>query len=645
MIENYMDYTPDDCMNIFTLDQKERMRTVMQVSPRRKELLQSDVHLASDRPIARFSTDKTEVCAGEVIQFTDNSTNSPTGWTWTFYDPNGAELATFSDQNPTLIFNGIGVYGVELVVTNTSGRDTIFEPNFISVLSSETQVLPYTEDFEGDVVLSNWVLYNPDGDRTWDLSNQVSSSGGTWAAYMDNFSDIDGDPTGKFDALFSSQLDLAANPDAYLEFDVAYAAYGGEYSDTLVVYATTDCGETVEIIWFKGGTDLATAANTQEPFVPGEEQWVRERISLTSLNGSDNVHLAIVNWSGWGNNLYIDNLAMVTPSYDEPTTSLFWTPFDTVTVGSTVGFADYSGNFPTQWLWNFDGGSPASSMEQNVYVTYNALGTYDVSLTTSNASGGDTYDCTGCITIVDKPSISSSSNRENNTICSGDSIAFTAEGGLYYQWYDERGYLISQEQTLQVLPTRSTSFEVVGYDRYGGTNTSTENVTVNELPAVDLGPDLTLDEGETVTLDAGQDFAGYLWSDNSTGSTLEFVANDYGVGAHEIWVMVTDENGCQSTNTVTVTVEQSTGIIHLPHSSSTIKVFPNPTGGPIHIEIRNLTGEFHCDVIDTNGQVLKSVVIHQDLELIDLSDLPAGFYNLRFYNVDFNRSMTIVKMK
>lgn len=39
MVENYMDYTDDGCMNIFTLDQKERMFTVLANSPRRKELV------------------------------------------------------------------------------------------------------------------------------------------------------------------------------------------------------------------------------------------------------------------------------------------------------------------------------------------------------------------------------------------------------------------------------------------------------------------------------------------------------------------------------------------------------------------------------------------------------------------------------
>lgn len=42
MVENYMDYTQDDCMNIFTVDQTARMRTVMSVSPRRMELPSSD---------------------------------------------------------------------------------------------------------------------------------------------------------------------------------------------------------------------------------------------------------------------------------------------------------------------------------------------------------------------------------------------------------------------------------------------------------------------------------------------------------------------------------------------------------------------------------------------------------------------------
>lgn len=43
MTENYMDYTNDTCMNIFTQDQKERMLAVLQNSPRRASLVTSTV--------------------------------------------------------------------------------------------------------------------------------------------------------------------------------------------------------------------------------------------------------------------------------------------------------------------------------------------------------------------------------------------------------------------------------------------------------------------------------------------------------------------------------------------------------------------------------------------------------------------------
>lgn len=46
MIENYMDYTPAGCQNIFTQDQKARMRTVMNFSPRRLQLLNSEACFA-----------------------------------------------------------------------------------------------------------------------------------------------------------------------------------------------------------------------------------------------------------------------------------------------------------------------------------------------------------------------------------------------------------------------------------------------------------------------------------------------------------------------------------------------------------------------------------------------------------------------
>ena len=54
MIQNYMDYTDDTCMNIFTQDQKDRMLAVLMNSPRRDDLLVSTVCSAVVTPNIQF---------------------------------------------------------------------------------------------------------------------------------------------------------------------------------------------------------------------------------------------------------------------------------------------------------------------------------------------------------------------------------------------------------------------------------------------------------------------------------------------------------------------------------------------------------------------------------------------------------------
>lgn len=52
-------------------------------------------------------------------------------------------------------------------------------------------------------------------------------------------------------------------------------------------------------------------------------------------------------------------------------------------------FRDKSSNSPNSWVWEFPGGNPSSSTEQNPTVTYSSAGTYEVTLSVSNVYGED----------------------------------------------------------------------------------------------------------------------------------------------------------------------------------------------------------------------------------------------------------------
>ncbi len=68
--------------------------------------------------------------------------------------------------------------------------------------------------------------------------------------------------------------------------------------------------------------------------------------------------------------------------------------------GGVVNFTDESGGIPSAWSWTFSGGTPATSTLENPTVTYAAVGTYDVSLTVTNADGTDSQTFAGFITVV-----------------------------------------------------------------------------------------------------------------------------------------------------------------------------------------------------------------------------------------------------
>jgi len=82
----------------------------------------------------------------------------------------------------------------------------------------------------------------------------------------------------------------------------------------------------------------------------------------------------------------------------------------------TVEFSDQSSSNSSEWNWTFSGGDPANSTEQNPTVTYNAAGTYSVTLQVMNAAGENTITQTDLIIVDDVP-VAGFSQNTNGIDC------------------------------------------------------------------------------------------------------------------------------------------------------------------------------------------------------------------------------------
>ena len=109
-----------------------------------------------------------------------------------------------------------------------------------------------------------------------------------------------------------------------------------------------------------------------------------------------------------------------------PPTADFTADKTSIAFGQSVNFTDTSANNPASWAWTFTGGNPSSSTLENPSVVYNAMGTYEVSLTATNAYGSDTETKTGYITVSNTGSVSIS-------VTSGaDDVEQTSSDGAMY---------------------------------------------------------------------------------------------------------------------------------------------------------------------------------------------------------------------
>ena len=265
-------------------------------------------------PVAQPMVNKRATdCPGDTLQFDDFSMLAHAGATWSWQFPGGTP-STSTLRNPRVVFNTSGEYDVTLTVTNPAGSSSKTVPKMVRVLNPIINNLPVVNDFSGG--LGNLTVLNPDGGITWSPVNITScNQDGDTAYFVENYIYSS---YGQDEILLPVNLDLTQIAHPTLHFRVAYAPYydGGFFIDSLKVLISADCGSSFQTIFRSGGEALSTTTSgigpnnlyEYDPFSPQNcEEWRDVTLNLDDYVGKY-VTIKFLNQSGYGNNMYLDDI-------------------------------------------------------------------------------------------------------------------------------------------------------------------------------------------------------------------------------------------------------------------------------------------------------------------------------------------------
>ncbi len=329
MFQNYMDYTDDGCMNLFTEGQKTRMRTVLENSPRRLSLLTSPAlieptRFANDLAIADIRLPNEGTCNNlinaevEVANYGNTAINSYSialfvGGSQVQSINQTTTLAT--DEREIISFNNELISSspttVEFRITNVNGTsdgNTTNDAMSVSLFQTAALPLPFAEDFESTLN----VLGKNGTNFPWETVTAIKENTSNKALTFKSFQNTTA--FGEETWIKTPIFDLSGINSAELTFSYSYAQTSSTFWDGLEVKVSTDCGVTFsdEPLFNSFGPALATATMTDDSFVPQSFfDWKDTTINITQFASSNGVQFAFVGQNGIGNNIYLDDIRIL----------------------------------------------------------------------------------------------------------------------------------------------------------------------------------------------------------------------------------------------------------------------------------------------------------------------------------------------
>jgi PKD repeat protein len=411
-----------------------------------------------------------------------------------------------------------------------------------------------------------------------DCSN-LSQWTGNWGLSTVHFtsppSSITDSPTGNYPFLGSrttttiNAIDLSDAAAAFVRFNSRWDINGnGAY---VQVRVSNNGGNTwIPMAGKFTRPGLPNAVAGQPVYSDKQLHWVSEEIDLSQFAGDQiliRFHLSSNSWGvATADGLYFDDIGVYKVLPLAPVNAGFSAGSTLIMQGSGVQFEDQSVGNVNSWSWEFEGGEPVVSSQQNPLVFYTDGGVFDVKLIAGNGGLSDTLLLQNHITVLDsilcRPAIFAGGNTWIQPGQTYNTSTATAENFSSLRWTSSGDGQFENDTLLHTTYTPGSADENAGEVR----------LILTASPVYDLC--------ETVT------------------DTLILLIDEF-------------------SGTVNSALQQ-------------ITIHPNPAGEYANISFPHVVNQAYIEVSDINGRLIKELAVNNTQHIyFPAGSLKQGIYILK----------------
>lgn len=485
---------------------------------------------------AVINTSVSSGCVPLTVVFDGTDSNLADDYFWEF---EGGTPSTSTDPSVTVVFNQIGEYNVALTVSNSFSEDTEVIENAVFVNDAPTANFIPTQDgnnFTFEVIEDgtfnneyNWDFgdgnagigltpshtYEEEGIYTVTLT-ATNECGSSTSVQEFNLFTV---PISDFDANIREgcadltvQFSSEASPNSNT-FEWTFE--GGSPSTSteenpVVVYETAGIYRVSLMVSNPAGSD----AFTQDNFIVVDDvpevdfSVVQDQTTVSFVNQSSNgdsfewdfgdgttsiTESPVHEYPSEGD--YVVTLTATNEcgtSIASQTISVTLKPTANFAVNNnegcaplSVSFIDNSSSNVEAWAWEFPGGTPAASTDQNPVIDYASPGTYSVRLIVAGSQGMDTLDLDDIVIAFGPPetTLLSSVNGNEVMFVSGN------QDGTAYFWDFGDGNTSDQLDPTHMYAENGTYQVSLTITNECGSTTVNSEITINAFVVADFSAD------------------------------------------------------------------------------------------------------------------------------------------------------------